>query len=83
MFIRVTHCSLQQRVKRVLVDMHRDAGEWRHGGGIALCPFKREQWGRRCLFITVPLVSSWFIKIDLKQIYCSYSGTQKIQNDFL
>jgi len=21
--------------------------------------------------------------IDLKQIHCSYSGTQKIQNDFL
>jgi len=25
----------------------------------------------------------WFIKIDLKQIYCSYSCTQKIQNGFL
>jgi len=35
------------------------------------------------LFITVSLVISWFIKIDLKQSYCSYSGTQKIQNVFL
>jgi len=35
------------------------------------------------LFITVSQVISWFIKIDLKQIYWSYSGTQKIQNDFL
>jgi len=34
------------------------------------------------LFTTVLWVVSWFIKIDLKQIYCSYSGTQKIQNDF-
>jgi len=34
-------------------------------------------------FVTVSLGISWFIKIDLKQIYCSYSGTQKIQNDFL
>jgi len=84
MFIRVTHCSLQQRVKRVLVDMHRYAGGWRHIGGIALCFFKGEQQrGQRCVFITVPFVSSWFIKIGLKQIYCSYSGTQKFQNDFL
>jgi len=34
------------------------------------------------LFITVSQVISWHIKIDLKQIYCSFSGTQKIQNDF-
>ena len=30
------------------------------------------------LFITVSLVISWFIKVDLKQSYCRYSGTQKI-----
>jgi len=35
------------------------------------------------LFITVSQVISWFIKIDLKQIYCSNFDTQKIQNDFL
>jgi len=28
-------------------------------------------------------VISWFIKIDLKQIYYSYSPTQKIHNGFL
>jgi len=32
-----------------------------------------------CLFITVLLVISWFIKIDLKQFYCSYLRTQIIQ----
>jgi len=40
MFI-VTHCSLQQRVKRVRVDMHRDARRWRHGGGIAPLTFQK------------------------------------------
>jgi len=44
---------------------------------------KGRQWWRRSLFITVSLVTSWFIKIDLKQIYCSYSRTQKIQKGFL
>ena len=63
--------------------MHRDARGWMHGGELPLWPFQRAQRGRRCLFITVSLVISWFIKIDLKQIYCSYLDTQKIQNDFL
>jgi len=46
------------------------------------CPssLSTEKRGLRCLFITVSEVISWFIKIDLKQIYCSFSGTQKIQN---
>jgi len=35
------------------------------------------------LFITVSWVISWVMKMDLKQIHCSYSGTQQIQNDFL
>jgi len=47
------------------------------GGGLASPP------ATTLLFITVSQVISWFIKIDLKQIYCSYSGTQKIPNDFL
>jgi len=38
MLITVTHCSLQQRVKRVGVDMHRDAGGWRH------CPSALSKW---------------------------------------
>jgi len=37
-------------------------------GHLPLCPFKRGQRWRRCLFITVSYVISWFIKIDLKQI---------------
>jgi len=36
-----------------------------------------------CLSITVSQEISWFIKINLKQNYCSYSPTQKIQNVFL
>jgi len=35
------------------------------------------------IFITVSFVISCFIKIDLKQIYYSYSGTKNTQNDFL
>jgi len=35
------------------------------------------------LFITVSQVISQFIKIDSKQIYCSFSSTHKIQNFFL
>jgi len=35
------------------------------------------------IFITVLYIISYFIKIDLKQIYYSYSGTQNTQNDFL
>ena len=34
--------------------MHRDAGEWRHGGDTAPSAFSKEgQRGRRCFFITV------------------------------
>ena len=43
------------------------------------CFFKS---GRRCLFIAVLWVISRFFKIELKQIYCTYSRTKKIQNDF-
>jgi len=41
------------------------------------------QRGWRCHFITASYVILWFIKIELKQIYCSYLRTQKIQNGFL
>ena len=52
MFITVTNCSLQQRVKRVrLNNMHRDAGRWKHGEGIHTPVLsKEEQGGRWCLF---------------------------------
>jgi len=46
---------------------------------LPLCPLKREA--------EVPFHNSitddFIINIDLKQIYCSYSPTQKIQNVFL
>ena len=47
------------------------------------CLFKRGQRGRKCRFITVSKVISWFVKIDLKQINCSHPRTKKIQNSFL
>jgi len=59
--------------------MHRDAGGWRHGGGIALLPFKREQRRRRCVFIRVSLVISWFIKIDLKQFIAAIQAPRKFR----
>jgi len=60
-----------------------DAGK--RGMAAALSPAlsKAGQRRRRCLFITASLVISWLIKVDLKQIYCSYSCTQKVQNGFL
>jgi len=83
MFITVIRFSIQQRVKRMRVDMHRTPEAGGMAGVLPLCPFKMEQRGRKCLFIAVSLVISWFIKIYLKQIYCSYSGTHKILNEFL
>ena len=41
---------------------------------MSLCSFKRER--------TVLWAISWFIKIELKQIYCSNSPNKKIQNGF-
>jgi len=56
----------------------RDAGEQENDGGIAPCPFKRGQRGGGAFFIAVSWVISCFIKIGLKQIYCSYSRNKKI-----
>ena len=56
-----------------------DAGE----RGIATLAFQKQGNGANVLFVTVSQVNSWFIKIVLKQNYCSYSPTQKIQNGFL
>jgi len=57
----------------------RGTEEQENDGGIVLCPFEGgATWAE------VPSwVISWFIKIDLKQIYCSYSRNTKIQNVFL
>jgi len=65
-------------------NMHRDAEEWRHGEGIAPSDLsKREQGGVEVLFHYSIIGNCMVIKIDLNQIYRSYSGTQKIQNEFL
>jgi len=43
-------------------------------------PFKRwTSWTELRLHNSI-IAISWLITIDLKQIYCSYSRTQKIQN---
>ena len=44
---------------------------------------KRGQQGQKCRFIAESQRIAWFFKINLKQIYCSYSRTHKIQNGFL
>jgi len=46
----VTHCSLQQRVKKLRVDMHRDARGWMHGGGIAPLTFPKVATGMEVPF---------------------------------
>jgi len=52
--------------------------------GIDTLPFEKGgNGGGGAFFITVSWVISWFIMIDLKQIYCSYSRNKKIQNGFL
>jgi len=45
-------------------------------GALPTTFWKKGQRGHRCPYITVSQVISWFIKMDLKQIYCSYSRTQ-------
>jgi len=45
-------------------------------------PSALSKGGGSAFFITVLWVISWFIKIELKQIYCSYSRNRKIQNGF-
>jgi len=63
--------------------MYRNAREWRHGDGIAPLTFQKGSKGSMALF-HYSIIGNYVInKIDLNQIYCSYSGTQKIQNDFL
>ena len=47
-------------------------------GGIAPPALSKGGW--RCLSITLSHLTSWFVKIDWKHIYCSYSHTQKIKN---
>ena len=63
--------------------MHRDAEEWRDDGDISPLTFQKGATGVEVPFHKSIIGNSWFIKIDLKQIYCSYSDTQKTQNDFL
>ena len=45
-------------------------------------PSALSKGGGCAFFITVLWVISWFIKIDLKQIYCSCSRNKKIENGF-
>jgi len=43
----------------------------------------RLNWNKCIAAITVLWIISWFNKIELKQMYCSYSRNKKFQNDFL
>jgi len=63
--------------------MHRNEGEWRHEGTLPPLTIVKGGNGSEVPFFNSIIGNSWFIKIDLKQIYCSYSDTQKNQNDFL
>ena len=51
-------------------------------GVFPACNMKRGKWGQRCLFMIISLVISWFINTELKQIYCSYSRSEKIRRAF-
>jgi len=62
----------------------RDTGEQENDGGIFSPLFQKGGnggWG--AFFTTLSWVISWLIKIDSKQIYCSYSRNKKIHNGFL
>ena len=63
--------------------MHRDAGEWRRGEGIAPSVFSKREQGGEVFFHYSNIGNCMVITIVLNQIYRSYSGTQKIQNGFL
>jgi len=61
----------------------RDAGEREHDGGIAPCSFERGVTEKDMPFHNIIIGNYiWFIKIELKQMHCSYSRTKKIQNVF-
>ena len=73
MFI-VTHCSLQQRVKRVRVDMHRDARGWRYGGGIAPLTFQKGATGMEVPFHN-SIIANFMVcqdrpETNLLQLFC-------------
>jgi len=63
--------------------MHRDAGGWRHDWGIAPLVFQKEATGAEVPFHN-SIIGTFMVYEDRREtIYCSYSGTQKVQNDFL
>jgi len=63
--------------------MRRDPENGGMAGASPLCSFKKGATGEEVPFHNSITGISWFIKIDMKHIYCSYSGTQNIHNDFL
>jgi len=46
------------------------------------CPSSLSRGSGGAFFITVLWAISWFIKIELKQVCCSYLRNKKIQNGF-
>jgi len=64
--------------------MPSDAGERWHYEGISSPAFQNGSSGAEVSFHNSIIgIISLFIKVELKEIYCSYSRTQKVQNGFL
>jgi len=61
------------------VKRSKDAGEQESDDAP---PPALSKWGGGAFFITVSWVISWFSKIELKEIYRSYSRNKKIPNGF-
>jgi len=70
---------------RVFTVFARDAAKQENNWAVSFAPLalsKGSNGGGCAFFITASWVISWFIKIDLKNIYCNYSCNKKIQNVF-
>jgi len=83
MFSTVTHntTTSKESVCRIMC-----TGTPENGGMVRALPplaFQKGSKGAEVLFHYSIISNCMVIKIDLNQIYRSYSGTQKIQNDFL
>jgi len=70
-------CKLNSSILCEKKQGRRRAGKWRGHFPLAL-----SKGGGGAFFITVLWLISWFGKIELKQIYCSYSPYKKVRMVF-
>jgi len=96
MFIAVTRCSLQQRVKSVRVEIHRDAGGWRHGEDISHSVLSKEGQRRRRSYFIMGVGAGKFLgcegfcpnftkltrKVFCATFACTFSPTKIIKISF-